>query len=77
LPCDIAAQYPRYGPGEDLDSELPETTVVMQEMGHTDPALAQAIYANAMPRDEGENERLRALVEGVEMPSPVPRAALR
>jgi hypothetical protein len=37
-------------------------------MGHTDPALALAIYAHAMRRDEGENERLRGLVEGVEMP---------
>jgi integrase len=46
-------------------------TVVMQEMGHTDPALALAIYAHAMRRDEGENERLRALVEGVEIPSSV------
>jgi integrase len=44
-------------------------TVVMQGMGHTDPALALAIYAHAMRRDEGENERLRALVEGVEMPA--------
>jgi integrase len=43
-------------------------TVVMQEMGHTDPALALSIYAHAMRRDDGENERLRALVEGVEMP---------
>jgi integrase/recombinase XerC len=33
-------------------------TVVMQEMGHTDPALALAIYAHAMRRDDGENERL-------------------
>jgi hypothetical protein len=32
-------------------------TVVMQ-MGHTDPALALAIYAHAMRRDDGENERL-------------------
>jgi hypothetical protein len=40
--------------------------VVMAEMGHTDPALALAIYAHAMRRDEGENERLRALVEGAE-----------
>ena len=38
--------------------------IVMQEMGHTDPALALSIYAHAMRRDEGENERLRALVEG-------------
>ena len=35
----------------------------MQEMGHTDPALALSIYAHAMRRDDGENERLRALVE--------------
>jgi integrase len=41
--------------------------VVMQEMGHTDPALALSIYAHAMRRDEGEKERLRALVEGVEI----------
>ena len=40
--------------------------VVMQEMGHTDPALALSIYAHAMRRDDGENERLRALVEGAE-----------
>ena len=31
--------------------------VVMAEMGHTDPALALAIYAQAMRREEGENER--------------------
>ena len=38
--------------------------VVMQEMGHTDPSLALAIYAHAMRRDDGENDHLRALVEG-------------
>jgi integrase len=42
--------------------------VVMQEMGHTDPALALSIYAHAMRRDEGENERLKALVEGAKLP---------
>jgi integrase/recombinase XerC len=41
--------------------------VVMQEMGHTDPALALSIYAHAMRRDEGENERLRALIEGADL----------
>jgi hypothetical protein len=40
----------------------------MQEMGHTDPALALSIYAHAMRRDEGENERLKALVDGVDLP---------
>jgi integrase len=39
--------------------------VVMQEMGHTDPKLALQIYAQALRRDEGEVERLRALVEGL------------
>jgi integrase len=40
--------------------------VVMAEMGHTDPALALAIYAQAMRRDEGENQALEALVNGPE-----------
>jgi hypothetical protein len=38
----------------------------MAEMGHTDPKLALSIYAQAMRRDEGEGERLRALVEGAD-----------
>lgn len=37
---------------------------VMAEMGHTGPQLALAIYAHSMRRDEGERERLRALVNG-------------
>jgi hypothetical protein len=37
------------------------------EMGHTDPALALSIYAHAMRRDEGENDRLKALVEGADL----------
>ena len=38
--------------------------VVMAELGHTDPGLALSIYAHAMRRDEDENDRLRALVNG-------------
>jgi len=38
--------------------------VVMQEMGHTDAALALNVYAQAMRRDDGEKAKLRALVEG-------------
>jgi integrase len=48
--------------------------VVMAEMGHTDPALALRIYAKAMRREPGENERLRALVDGeivVDVPNAV------
>jgi integrase len=49
-----------YGTGE-------TSPVVMAEMGHTDPALALSIYAAAMRREPGEDERLRALVDGVEL----------
>jgi hypothetical protein len=38
--------------------------VGMAELGHTDPGLAMAIYAHAMRRDEHENDRLHALVNG-------------
>jgi integrase len=38
--------------------------VVMDEMGHTDPALALRVYAQSMRRGEGEQAQLRALVEG-------------
>ncbi len=38
--------------------------IVMDEMGHTDPALALRIYRQSMRRDEGEKARLRALVDG-------------
>lgn len=36
----------------------------MDEMGHTDPALALRVYRQAMRRGEEEKEALRALVEG-------------
>jgi integrase len=38
--------------------------IVMDEMGHTDPALALRVYRQAMRRDDGERERLRVLVDG-------------
>ncbi len=38
--------------------------VVMNEMGHTDPALALRVYAQAMRRGEDEQAQLRELVEG-------------
>ena len=38
--------------------------IVMQEMGHTDSKLALNIYAHALRREPGENERMRALVDG-------------
>ena len=44
--------------------------VVMAEMGHTDPSLALAIYAQAMRRDDGEQDQLRALVDGADVEAP-------
>jgi integrase len=41
--------------------------VVMDEMGHTDPALALRVYRQAMRRGEDEKAQLRALVEGAEV----------
>jgi integrase len=41
----------------------------MAQMGHTTPNLALAVYAAEMDRSDGEPERLRALVEGRELPS--------
>jgi hypothetical protein len=37
---------------------------LMRQVGHSDPKVALAIYAQVMFRGEGERERLRALVEG-------------
>ena len=58
------AERPRWRPAYGIGEPPP---VVMQELGHTDPALALSIYAHAMRRDDGENERLRALVEGADL----------
>jgi hypothetical protein len=39
---------------------------VMDEMGHTNPELALSVYRQAMRRDDGEKDQLRALVEGAD-----------
>jgi integrase len=41
--------------------------VVMDEMGHTNPALALRVYRQAMRRGEDERTQLRALVEGSQL----------
>ena len=43
--------------------------VVMDEMGHTDPALALRVYRQAMRRGEDEKAKMRALVEGAAIDS--------
>jgi integrase len=44
--------------------ESPAT--VMAEMGHRDPALSLAVYAQAMRRDEHQIAKIRAVVDGVD-----------
>jgi hypothetical protein len=36
----------------------------MSQLGHTDAGFTLRVYAHAMRRDEGDKERLKALVEG-------------
>jgi|HubBroStandDraft_2_1064218.scaffolds.fasta_scaffold06985_4 integrase len=43
--------------------------IVMDEMGHTDPALALRVYRQAMRRGEAEKAALEALVEGLKWQS--------
>ncbi len=49
--------------------------IVMDEMGHTDPALALRVYRQSMRRDQGEKDRLRALVDGVHLANNGQRSA--
>jgi integrase len=48
---------------------------VMDEMGHTDPALALRVYRQSMRRGEDEKAQLRALVEGADWANTGERAA--
>ncbi len=41
--------------------------IVMDEMGHTHPALALRVYRQSMRRGEDEKAQLRALIEGNEL----------
>ncbi len=43
---------------------------VMGQLGHTDPALTLRVYAREVAREDGERDRLRALVEGAAVLAP-------
>ncbi len=49
--------------------------IVMDEMGHTHPALALRVYRQSMRRGEDEKAQLRALIEGSELADIVRRTA--
>jgi integrase len=44
--------------------------VIMDEMGHTDPALALRVYRQSMRRGETEKAQLRALIDGAPTDTP-------
>lgn len=48
----------------------------MAEMGHTGPALALRVYAQATRRDEHQNAQLRALMEDADWANMGERARL-
>ncbi len=45
-----------------------QASVVMREMGHTDPGLALKVYAQVMQSGESGKAQLRARVEGEAAP---------
>jgi hypothetical protein len=50
-----------------LDALGDDPGTVMDEMGHTNPALALRVYRQAVRRGEDEKAQLRALVEGADV----------
>jgi integrase len=44
---------------------------VMDELGHTDEGSALRIYPQAMRREDGEREKIRALLEDERLGSPM------
>ena len=43
-----------------------DTAYVMEQLGHTHPAMTLGVYAKVMRRKHGERERLRALVDAAD-----------
>jgi integrase len=64
LPEGVTAQKLRHTFASILFVRGEDPPYVMAQLGHTDPAFTLRVYAHAMRRDEGDKERLKALVEG-------------
>ncbi len=67
LPAGVTAHKLRHTFASLLFALGRDPAYVMSQLGHTDPGFTLRVYAHAMRRDDGEVERLRALVEGIEM----------
>lgn len=66
LPTGVTAHKLRHTFASILVARGEDPAHVMAQMGHTDPAFTLRVYAHEMRRDEGDRERLEALVEGTD-----------
>ncbi len=64
LPAGVTAHKLRHTFASILYVRGDDPPYVMAQLGHTDPGFTLRVYAHAMRRDEGDTERLKALVEG-------------
>src|SRR5215217_6327202 len=64
LPAGVTAHKLRHTFASILFVRGEDPPYVMAQLGHTDPAFTLRVYAHAMRRDDGDKERLSALVEG-------------
>ncbi len=66
LPPGITAHKLRHTFASLLAACGEDPAYVMHQLGHADPRFTLRVYTHLMSRRDGERERLRALVEGVE-----------
>ena len=64
LPAGVSAHKLRHTFASILYVRGEDPPYVMAQLGHTDAGFTLRVYAHAMRREEGDKERLKALVEG-------------
>ena len=64
LPDGVTAHKLRHTFASILYVRGEDPAYVMAQLGHSDPGFTLRVYAHAMRRDDGDKERLRALVDG-------------
>jgi integrase len=64
LPLGVTAHKLRHTFASALVMIGKDPAFVMSQLGHTDPAFTLRVYAHGMRRDEGDKERLEAIVSG-------------
>jgi integrase len=65
LPAGVTAHKLRHTFTSILFVRGEDPAYVMAQLGHADPGFTLRVYAHVMRRDEGDKERLKALVEGL------------